>query len=126
MTWKDVLIALLSALGAGALTWLRFRKKDTAETHKVHAEAKKVSAEADSTIADGFKKLMAIQEAELLKKISQLEELERVLRLSKDELRQAQMAFVEKENTYRNMILELTTKVHELETDIKNKDHDRR
>lgn len=119
MTWKDILVPLGTAAFGGSLMWLRFRKKDSADVHKTNAEAKRVYAEADNTIADGFKKLMAIQEAELLKRIGQVEEMERILRMSKDELKRAELAFVEKESTYQRIILELNTKVHRLENEIK-------
>ena len=120
MEVKDIVVPLATLVIGGGLAWLRFRKKDSAEVQKTSAEAKKVYAEADNTIADGFKKLMALQEAELFKKIGQLEEQERALRFMKDELKKAELAFVEKESTYQKMILELTTKVHQLENEIKS------
>jgi hypothetical protein len=43
--------ALISGGGvalAGAVAWLRYRRKDSAETRKLEAETKKTSAEADS------------------------------------------------------------------------------
>ena len=74
-----ILISVLGTGGIGGIIlWVRFRRKDTADVGKTNAEAKKIDAEAENTLADGFKKLLAIQEAEILKRISQLDELEKI------------------------------------------------
>lgn len=123
-------IVLASAgivFGGGTLTavilWIRFKSKDKADTGKVIADSGKTGAEArkidTETIADGFKKLYDQQASALDKKIIELAEMERVLRENKDSLLELRIGFEEKEKAYKSIIMDLTTKVHNLEAEIK-------
>lgn len=114
---------LLTCIGAGGglvgiIAWLRFARKDRAETRKIEAEAKKVEAEATDIVADSFEKLCKRMEEELDSKIKEVETLQNDLREMRINLTKIETESRTKEQIYKDVISKQAEEILKLRLEV--------